>query len=54
MAWGKAGSTTLGSAGDDITVTIGTTSKSNTLMCHGLLGGSGTVQHGLRFDGLSS
>jgi len=54
MAWGKAGSTTLSSAGDDMTVTIGTTSKSNTFMCHGLFGGSGTVQHALRFDGLSS
>jgi len=54
MAWGKAGSTTLATAGDDITVTAGTTSVWNTFMYHGFFTGSGTVQHNTRFDGLAT
>ena len=54
MVWGKAGSTTLATAGDDITVTAGTTSVWNTFMYHGFFTGSGTVQHATRFDGLAT
>ena len=36
MAWGKAGSTTLGSAGDDIDITDLTTNKFNQVLIHGL------------------
>ena len=54
MVWGKAGSTTLAAAGDDITVTAGTTSVWNTFMYHGFFTGSGTVQHATRFDGLAT
>jgi hypothetical protein len=48
MAWGKAGSTTLGSAGDTITVSGMTASESNVIMLHKI--NSGNVNPLLTFN----
>ena len=53
MAWGKAGSTTLGSAGDALTTTGMTASKFNQFMIHTLTT-AGTIKHNLRFDNNSN
>ena len=47
MAWGKAGSTTLGSAGDTIDITSMTASKFNTALMH--IFPSGSTGHRKRF-----
>ena len=49
MAWRKAGTTTLGSAGDTITVSGMTTSKFKILLAHTLDTG-GAIYQGLRFN----
>ena len=49
MAWAKAGTTTLGSAGDTITVSDMTTSKFKMLLSHTLDTG-GAIYQGLQFN----
>ena len=53
MAWGKAGSTTLGSAGDALTTTGMTASKFNQFMVHTLTT-AGTIKHNFIFDNNSN
>ena len=43
MAWGKNGSTNLSSAGDNITLSNLTASKTNMFLCHGFASGSNPV-----------
>ena len=48
MVWGKAGSTTLSSSGDDLDITSMTASDSNEFLIHSLA--SGNMKHNFRFD----
>jgi hypothetical protein len=48
MAWGKAGSTTLGSAGDDLDITSMTANDFNQFIIHSIA--SGSMKHNFRFD----
>ena len=48
MAWGKAGSTTLGSAGDDLDITSMTANDFNQFLVHSIA--SGNMKHNFRFD----
>jgi len=48
MAWGKAGSTTLESAGDDLDITSMTANDFNQFIVHSLT--SGNMKHNFRFD----
>ena len=55
MAWGKNGTpSTLGGTADIVEVTDLSGSKFNQFMYHGIFSGTGTVQHNIRFDGLST
>jgi len=49
MAWAKAGTTTLGSAGDDLDITSMTANKFNQFLVHTLNTG-GTSKHNFTFD----
>jgi len=48
MVWGKAGSTTLGSAGDDLDITSMTANDFNQFFIHSIA--SGSMKHNFRFD----
>jgi hypothetical protein len=48
MAWAKAGSTTLGSAGDDLDITSMTANDFNQFIIHSIA--SGSMKHNFRFD----
>ena len=50
MAWGKAGSTTLSSTGDTITVSSLTANKTNQFLLHALESSSLTTNHNLTFN----
>jgi hypothetical protein len=51
MAWGKAGSTTLGSAGNTIDISSLSDNKFNMVLADTIQSGSGTVYGGLRLNG---